>query len=198
MNKNLIVVILIFNFLIFSSFLSAQQTTAQQSTAVEIETLLNSKTVTYAQVSRFVLEAANVIAADPQTAYSLAIERNWLSKNVAHDDLARLNNVSQLLMSSFNIKGGIMYSLTNSAHYAYRELVHMGVIFGRHDPAMLVSGENLLFYVNRLLAIQESQGFAESRREAQRLARETVAHSQVLDAEIADNDTPEEITILED
>jgi hypothetical protein len=64
-----------------------------------------------------------------------------------------LDNISKLLIGSFNVKGGIMYSITKSPHYAYRELTYLKVIQNRADPSMLVSGEQLIFYVNRLLAI---------------------------------------------
>ena len=68
---------------------------------------------------------------------------------------ARLDGVSLLLMESFNIKGGIMYSLFRNPHYAYRELVYLDIIQGRVDPEMTVSGDLLLFLVNRILSRQE-------------------------------------------
>jgi len=133
-----------------SAFAQAPRT---KSTAQEIETLLNSKTVTYAQAARFVLEAANALATDNgEEAFNYAVKQNWLPKKAAAGDPARLDNISQLLLRSFNIKGGVMYTITKSPHYAYRELVYLKVIQNRADPAMLVSGEQLLFYVNRILA----------------------------------------------
>jgi len=136
-----------------SVFLSAQES---QSTAEEIETLLNTGVVTYAQASRFVLEAANVLAAsDPKEAFDYAMQQKWLPKNVSADGLARLDHISLLLMSSFNVKGGIMYSITKNSRYAYRELVYLNVIQYRADPAMPVSGERLLFVVGRLIGESE-------------------------------------------
>jgi len=46
----------------------------------------------------------------------------------------------------------MLYSITKSPHYAYRELAYMEVIQGRADPSMNVSGELLLFITNRILA----------------------------------------------
>jgi len=131
-------------------FLSAQ------STASEIEVLLNTKAITYSQAARFTLEAANVQAFDnPGEAFNYAVQQGWLPGNVGPDDSARLDRISLLLMRAFNIGGGIMYSITGNSHYAYRELVYINVIQRRSDPAMFVSGERLLFYVGRLLSLQE-------------------------------------------
>jgi hypothetical protein len=60
-------------------------------------------------------------------------------------------------MGAFDIKGGIMYSLTKNPSYAYRELVHQGVIQGRADPSLMVSGELLLFMVGKALDRMEGE-----------------------------------------
>ncbi|WP_461253741.1 hypothetical protein [Treponema sp. R8-4-B8] len=126
-----------------------------QSTAQEIEILLNSKTVTYAHAARFVLEAANALATDnSEEAFNYAVQQNWLPKNLSSNDSARLDFISMLLMRSFNIKGGIMYAITKSPRYAYRQLTYLNVIQGRSDPSMIVSGEQLLYYVTRILAME--------------------------------------------
>ena len=131
----------------------AQVPERSQSTAQEIETFLNAKTVTYAQAARFVLEAANALATDNrEEAFNYAVQHDWLSKKLSSNDSARLDNISLLLMRSFNLKGGIMYTITKSPHYAYRELVYLNVIQNRADPSVPVSGEQLLFYINRILA----------------------------------------------
>jgi len=131
----------------------AQVPERSQSTAEEIETLLNAKTVTYAQAARFVLEAANALATDnTEEAFNYAVQQDWLSKKLSSNDSARLDNISLLLMRSFNIKGGIMYTITKDPHYAYRELTYLNVIQNRSDPSAFVSGEQLLYYINRILA----------------------------------------------
>ena len=144
------IVIAVMCIFILPVFLSAQQ---RQSTAAEIETLLQSASITYAQAARFVLEAANAkITSDPEEAFNYAVQRKWLHGKVSSSDPARLDRISLLLMRSFDIKGGIFYSMTKAPHYAYRELVYKSVIQGRHDPSMSVSGERLIFYINRILA----------------------------------------------
>ena len=152
-----------------------------QSTAQEIETLLNTNAVTYAQAARFALEASDTLAVqDHNEAFSYAAEHGWLPKNVSANDTARLDGVSLLLMRSFNINGGIFYSVTNSPHYAYRELTYKDVIQGRADPAMKVSGELFLFLTGRILSARDNTAVASEKTQAVKAA----ARRQELAAEI--------------
>ena len=140
-------------FLAVSSFLSAQ------STAAEIETLLETDAVTYAQAARFILDAANLkTTPHPEEAFNFADQNNWVPRKAAAGDYARLDGIALLLMRSFDIKGGLFYSITKGSHYAYRELVYKGIIQGRHDPSMPVSGERLIFYVNRIYSVLGEPG----------------------------------------
>jgi len=160
-----------------------------QSTATEIETLLNTNAVTYAQAVRFVLEAADVAAiSDPQEAFRYAAEQNWLPQKVSANDPARLDAVALLLMRSFDIKGGLFYSIAKNPHYAYRELTYMQVIQGRADPAMDVSGERLLFITGRIIALQEKHEEAvlqvRQRKQKKETATEASARREEMAAEI--------------
>jgi len=178
-------------FLAILSFLSAQVSGERQSTAMEIETLLNTEAVTYEQASRFALQAANLYSED---AFNYAVQNGWLPGNISHNDQAQLYHISRLLMRSFRVSGGLMYSITGSSHYAYRELVYINIIQGRTDPYMLVSGERLIFYVNRLFARQDSLDILhqkqreqrnQTRAAAQNSEEETSVRREALAAEIA-------------
>ncbi|MCL2760010.1 MAG: hypothetical protein FWD22_07340 [Treponema sp.] len=135
------------------------------SPAAEFEVLLNTGVVTYAQAARFVLEASEAfVTNNPNEAFDFAMQNGWLPGKVTPDDNAQLNHISRLLMRSFNLKGGIFYSITKSSRYAYRELVYKNVIQGRADATMPVSGERLIFYVNRLLTQQSAAASSNLRR----------------------------------
>ena len=129
-------------------------------TAAELEVLLNTNAVSYEQAARFVLEAADVPVSAGE-AFRHAAEQNWLPQDAAPGDTAVLQGVSHLIMQSFGIKGGILYSGTQSPHYAYRELVYLNVIQGRVDPRMAVSGEFLLFMIGRMLSQTEDDPWPE-------------------------------------
>ena len=125
-------------------------------TGAEIEALLKTSSVTYAQAARFVLKTSEAaVISDQRAAFNYAAERNWLPKNVSPDSQARLDGISLLFMRSFNFKGGLLYSLFRNPHYAYRELAARGAFNGKSDPLMAVSGEQLLFITSRLLSIVE-------------------------------------------
>jgi len=128
-----------------------------QETAEEIERLLSRNVITYAAAARFILEASDtLVTSDVHEAFSYAAQRNWLPKNAAENDAARLDGISLLIMRSFGMKGGIMYSIIKNSHYSYRELVSKNIIQGRADPAMLISGERLLFITGKILSQNES------------------------------------------
>jgi len=130
---------------------------AAQGTAVEIETLLASDAITYAQASRFVLEAADVAAFDDHyEAFRFAMERNWLPRNASPYAPARLDGISLLVMRSFGLRGGILFTITGSAHFAYREMEYMDFIHGRISPRQRVSGDTLLYLTGRVLAHLEN------------------------------------------
>jgi outer membrane protein OmpA-like peptidoglycan-associated protein len=168
-------------FLIFPAFLSAQVSAGNQSTAMEIETLLNNSVITYAQAARFILEAANILATnDPNDAFNYAVQNNMLPRNVSPDAPARLDNVSLLYMRAFDMRGGIMYSLFKTPHYAYRELVYLNVISGRTSPGMYVTGERFLFFTNRVLARDDTQAVVESRTIIRRTIDDSIAVEPVV------------------
>ncbi|MDR0442812.1 MAG: OmpA family protein [Treponema sp.] len=166
-------------FFILCLFAGLSSQIAAQSTAAEIETLLQTGAVTYAAAARFVLEASEAtVTSDPEEAFRYAAERNWLPKNASPSDAARLDGISLLLMRSFGIKGGMMYSLTKNPHYAYRELTYKNVIQGRVDPGMNVSGERLLFLTGRVLSRLDEEAAVAAEREARRLAAEEAARQK--------------------
>jgi len=126
-------------------------------TAAKVEALLNKTELTWLEVTDFVLEAAEAgIFSNDQAAFNFAAGNNWLPKKAESMGTAQLQGVALLLMRSFNLKGGIFYSMTKSPHHAYRELVFKKVIRSAADPLTSVSGQDLLLMVGRLLAMRDA------------------------------------------
>jgi hypothetical protein len=119
--------------------------------AAELETLLYSNAVNYGQAARFVLLAADISDTSPEDAFRYAMEKGWLPAAATHDTAAKLDGVSLLIMQAFNMKGSAFYTLAKTPHYAYRELLYKDIIQGGADSDMAVSGDLLLFVVNRVL-----------------------------------------------
>jgi len=122
-------------------------------TAERIERLLEQERVSYRDATLLVLEAAEQIDSERQNnaddAFSFAVERGWLPKGVQANTDAKLDGLSLLVVQAFDINGGALFSLFKNPHYAYRAMVYRGIIQGRADPQMNVSGELLLYTVNR-------------------------------------------------
>ena len=86
-----------------------------------------------------------------EDAFSFAKARGWLPANTKASNTVNLKGLSFLIMQAFDIKGGLFYTLFKNSHYAYRILVYHNIIQGRADPLMNVSGELLLFTINRAM-----------------------------------------------
>jgi outer membrane protein OmpA-like peptidoglycan-associated protein len=146
--------IFFFSFLFsLSSFLFCTPLHAQ--TANVIQTLLQTDSVNYEQAVWFVMEAADH-SLSPNLAFNYAVENKYIPQRAQIADTPNLKQVSLLLMRAFNIRGGILYSIFRNPHYAYRELVYKDIIQGRSNPRETVSGEDLLFLVNRILFYRET------------------------------------------
>jgi hypothetical protein len=124
-------------------------------TADRIERLLKQERVNFKDAALLVLEASGHLDSDRQTgaddAFSFAMGRGWLPKNAQANTDARLDGLSLLVIQAFDINGGLLFSLFKNPHYAYRAAVYRGIVQGRSDPQMSVSGELLLYTVSRAI-----------------------------------------------
>jgi hypothetical protein len=125
-----------------------------QEIASDMDVILETSRVTHAQASRFVLAAAEALPgdADDRTAFAIALGNKWFSRNTKPDTPIKLGELSFLIMRSFNLKGGLWYTLFPGPHYANRFLVYQKIIQGARDPHTAVSGERLLQILGRSLA----------------------------------------------
>jgi outer membrane protein OmpA-like peptidoglycan-associated protein len=112
--------------------------------------------VSFTQASHFVLAAAGVAdgGGDP---YGLAGERGWLVKGSAAERPIKLGELCFLMMKAFNIKGSFLYALFPGPRYAFRELDYLALIPGRRDPALRVSGGELLLFLTMTAAYRETE-----------------------------------------
>jgi outer membrane protein OmpA-like peptidoglycan-associated protein len=171
----------------FSLFICPALTTAE-----EMENLLANNAVTYAAAARFILQASDrFVTSDPNAAFRYAAERNWLPKDAKANDVAQMDGVALLMMRSFDIKGGVMYTITKSPHYAYRELIYKNIIQGKADPAMNVPGERLIFATSRVFTMKDDEAELAAAQELrteiakrQRAAKDAGARREILAREI--------------
>ena len=145
--KNILTLLFVTCYLFFGNCLTFAQT------AERIERLLRQDRVSYRDAALLVLEAAGHLDSEKQTstddAFSFAMRRGWLPEGAQADSDAMLGGLSLLVVQAFEIDGGVLFSLFKNPHYAYRAMVYRNIIQGRIDPQMLVSGELLLYTVNK-------------------------------------------------
>lgn len=71
------------------------------------------------------------------------------------DHTLNLGEYSLMVMQTFDIPGGAMYTFTGMPRYAARELAFRDIIQGRAYPTMKLSGGRALRIVGRVLTLQE-------------------------------------------
>jgi outer membrane protein OmpA-like peptidoglycan-associated protein len=136
--------------LAFLLFFAALPLLPAQTIARDMDAVLESPAVTWAEAARFTLPAAGIAVTDADAAFQLAAERGWLPKNVRPEGTANFAGLSFLIMKAFNLRGGLLYSLFPGPRYAYRELTYKGILQGQQDPSWKVSGFYLINLIGRL------------------------------------------------
>jgi hypothetical protein len=125
-------------------------------TAADMDELLDSREITWAQACRFVLPAAGALEEDAGTgaAFAAAREKGWLPKGAAAEGSVNLGQLSFLVSQSFSIKRSLLSALFPGPRYAYRQLDYLGLLPGLRDPGLKVSGEGLLRILGRVLSFR--------------------------------------------
>jgi len=126
-----------------------------------LETLLEREAVSYQDAALLVLDAAELINGsidqiDPADVFRFAMENNMLPRKAESNNAATYEGLSLLVMRAFGFRGGLFYSIFQNPHYAYREMVYKNIIQGYSDPKMIVTGEELLFIVNRAMFLSSN------------------------------------------
>jgi outer membrane protein OmpA-like peptidoglycan-associated protein len=189
-------VLFLFVILTSAAFLHAQ-------TAAEMDVLLETPAVNFAQASRFVLATAEYPADENPaagTAYVLAREKGWLPKKAAPESPVRLGELCFLIMKAFDIKGSFLYALFPGPRYAFRELDYLSLIPGRRDPALRVSGEDFLRILEMVAAWKEPESVMEMpppAPEADAARTETPPPAPVPDVVVAEREQIAEVIRVE-
>jgi hypothetical protein len=123
-------------------------------TAAEMDELLETKAVSFSQACRFVLIAAGATDENATPSAAFAQAREWLPGKAAAGSPIRLGELSFLIMNAFDMKGSFLYALFPGPRYAFRELDYLKLLPGRRDPALTVSGDQLLQILGMVLSYQ--------------------------------------------
>ena len=126
-----------------------------------VSKMIESESVTYEDVAYFC--AINLGLADEETpsedalvilsdAKIFSMPKNPKA-NIAYDALANI------CMRTWEIKGGLFYTITKSDRYAFKELQYLGFISSSENPKKKVSGIEVLNLITRCMEINEVKDY---------------------------------------
>jgi hypothetical protein len=111
-----------------------------------LDDLMFAEEATFGQASVLVLMAAGITDAgeDEKLAAAAVVESDWAATERDAGAPITLGDYSYLIMTAFEIPGGLGYRLFDSPRYAARELDYLGLVRGYASPKRVLSGPDLL------------------------------------------------------
>ncbi len=134
--------------------------------ALFIDELRSQDTVSIGQAAFLLYRSAlqdNPPATIPESVERLS-ERHPRYRGSDPEETVRLSDFTLIALDAFDVPGGIMYTLTGSPRYAYREAVYRQLVQGRTSPRETVSGDRALRVVHRLLSAFPPSVFEDTER----------------------------------
>lgn len=130
---------------LFSLILNLSFSAYSQS-ADKMSEILETQTVTYGQVSYLACVFSNTIDEDVTYDKALATMKSnsLVPMSVKTNDPIKLGKVAQIFARAANLKGGLMYTITKSQRYSFKELKAQDILPQNADPSMKISGREAL------------------------------------------------------
>ncbi|MDC7125180.1 MAG: hypothetical protein PQJ46_06425 [Spirochaetales bacterium] len=132
--------------------------TYAQSNEVIDEVLVQDK-LTYGNGAYLVLTASEIIdeSFSLEEAMSAGKEMGWIKDKKQIDAPISLGEYSFLIMKSFDMKGGLFYSIFPSPRYASRELAYQGYISKDSGAYRKLSGQEALSLIGQIVRKRSSK-----------------------------------------
>ncbi len=129
-----------------------------QSNAI-LDELIAQKPVLLGQAAYLVLSAAGQIpdSATVDQATQMVHQKKWASPLLKASDPLPLDQLSYIIMSSLDIKGGLLYTIFPSPRYALRELTFLRVAAAPAWPDKLVAGDEAMRMLTKAMDIKEGK-----------------------------------------
>jgi hypothetical protein len=152
MFKKLSLIVLLAGCLLGGAALSAQSNDL-------VDELIDQKPVKLGHAAYLVLSASGKIpeTATVDEAATYAIEHQMANVGMKPGDPLPLDQLSNLIMKSLDIKGGLFYSLFGGPRYALREMIFLRIAANPAWPDKLVAGDEALRMLNKAMEIKEKK-----------------------------------------
>lgn len=137
-------------FLVMAALILLCVAVVSAQSADALSKMIEADQVTVGDVSYFL---AVYLDAVPESASGADAVRALQNADICSDDVGAFDVLTYktfagLLMRTWNVKGGLMYSITKADRYALRELQAAGFISAGADPQAVVSGYDALAVLN--------------------------------------------------
>jgi hypothetical protein len=143
--------------ILFAALVLSGAVLAWGQSAADMESLLQTGEINFSQAAFFVLASVSGSPPEnPEAAFVLAGERNWLPAGAESTKALSLGELSLLMVRAFNLEGGLLYRIFPVSRYAYRGMISRGFIEGRSYSGSRVSGEQFLGILEKVLAEGET------------------------------------------
>lgn len=124
-----------------------------------IDEIFAQQQIQFGHAAYMVLTAAgrlpeNATTSDAVTFLEL---QNWGFASITPSSIITLGDYSNLLMRSFDLSGGLLYSLFPGNRYALRELVYLRAVNLPVWPAKEINGEEALRILTKIIDIKDSK-----------------------------------------
>lgn len=116
----------------------------------KVSALLESEEITKGQAAYFVCVYKNIAdeVATEDEAFSTLASQNLFGGGESADEAISLDKACFVIARVSDMKGGVFYSLSHSARYAFREFKALGIVPSNAAPQQTVSGGEFLALLN--------------------------------------------------
>ena len=119
-----------------------------------LDELLTEEEASFGKVVYLVMIASGRITEDISIENAIISLQDAAWKRVKikdSEESIKVGELSHILMSALEIKGGLMYRMIPCPRYAFRDLTYEGLIKGLSDPSKTLSGEEAITLIARVV-----------------------------------------------
>lgn len=118
--------------------------------AQKISEIIESQEISNEQAAWIACQSAQNMdeASDYSEALAKAVELGWISSGAVAESPMPLQDYCGLCVKASGLKCGLLYRITKSKRYAFKELKANGTLDLAADPGMTVNGQNAFAILN--------------------------------------------------
>lgn len=125
----------------------------------KVSTIIAADNATAGQIAYLAGTYTNLVSEDDDYARSFVVmsDAGYFPSRTSVDETVSLLQASYIFAKAVNLKGGLLYSLTGSARYAFKELKAKGILPATSDPDMKISGRDAINIFNECINLSSGE-----------------------------------------